>query len=209
MNTDVWMVTRSGKLFHPFKPVATEVSLYDIASALSEMPRYNGHGAPGYSVAQHAMLAAGIILRVCEERKIKYDCTPDELVLSALHHDSSEAYLPDAIRPYKHGLSFFLEEPNAAEDGVFGQYYEFKVVEDRILKVIFDKYKLPWPMLPAVKVVDDILLATEMAAFWPKQYAAGLFNFLTEQPIGALAVMADAESSRQAFTDVHLRRREA
>jgi uncharacterized protein len=67
-----------------------------------------------------------------------------QLALAGLLHDAGEAYVSDLPRPVK------------------GQMPQFDVIEDVIVKVVFDKYDLPFPLPPEVKRADDALLATEM-----------------------------------------------
>jgi|Deesub1362A_J573_1020465.scaffolds.fasta_scaffold06452_3 hypothetical protein len=66
---------------------------------------------------------------------------PPELQLAGLLHDAAEAYLADVARPAK-----------------------LKVIEDieeRILKTIFSKYGVPYPLPDEVKEADWIMVATE------------------------------------------------
>jgi len=66
---------------------------------------------------------------------------PDNLKLQGLLHDAAEAYLGDVIKPIK--------------------WDEFKKIEDRNLKVIFERFGVDWPLHPDVHVADLALLATE------------------------------------------------
>ncbi len=199
------MMTRSGRKFYPFDPKAKDISLFDIASGLASMTRYNGQAPVPYTVAQHAMLAATLVERIADDRGLEVDCDREKLLLAALHHDSAEAYLPDVIRPYKSTLNFYLEE---GDDG-FGQYFPFKVIEERIQKEIFRKWDLPWPIPEAVKVVDDVMLATELALFWPRQWKEGVFDTVTEEPLGVIQVLCDFDELRRSFSDMHLRHHRA
>jgi len=58
-----------------------------------------------------------------------------------LLHDAAEAYVGDAVRPMK--------------------TREMRAFEDTVLRVIVEKFGLPWPAPPEVKEVDDRMLATE------------------------------------------------
>ncbi len=64
-------------------------------------------------------------------------------MLGALMHDASEAYLADVARPVKHELPDFLR------------------AEERLEKVIAERFALPWPMSDSIKRADLILLRTE------------------------------------------------
>lgn len=58
-----------------------------------------------------------------------------------LMHDAAEAYVGDTVRPLKTKAH--------------------REVEERVLRVIAEKYGLRWPMPGEVKEVDDRMLATE------------------------------------------------
>lgn len=71
------------------------------------------------------------------------DAASDEHKLTALMHDASEAYLIDIPRPVKPLLV---------------GYYE---LEDKIMKVIAEKYCFAWPLPQEVKNLDTAILADE------------------------------------------------
>jgi hypothetical protein len=89
------MQTFSRKSFD-FDEREPEVCLEDIARALSLIPRFGGHTAYHYSVAQHSLLVAK---EVAARR-------PDEPGVYAygLLHDAHEAYVGDIITPLKEYL---------------------------------------------------------------------------------------------------------
>jgi len=68
--------------------IVEELDVYDIAHALSNICRFNGHCREFYSVAQHSVL-------------VSYHC---ENKLEGLMHDAPEAYLGDVIAPLKRVL---------------------------------------------------------------------------------------------------------
>lgn len=82
-----WIQTFSGGIFYPLAPRVEDVRLKDIAHHLSLKTRYCGAVRFHYSVAQHAYLLSHAV--------------PPELAYAALHHDDSEAYLPDVPSPVK------------------------------------------------------------------------------------------------------------
>lgn len=69
-------------------PSPNDISIYDVASALSNLCRFTGHVRSFYSVAQHSVLASR---------------TTDDPVfaLQLLLHDSPEAFLGDVSTPLK------------------------------------------------------------------------------------------------------------
>jgi len=88
-----WIQTYSGKKFYALDPQPEDITIEDIAHALSRMCRYAGHCDKFYSVAEHSVLVA-------EAADNK---------LWALLHDASEAYLVDIPRPFKGYLTNYYE----------------------------------------------------------------------------------------------------
>jgi len=82
--------TRSGKYFNFLEPREEDIEIEDIAHALSMLPRFGGHLAQYYSVAQHSV-------------ECYYLADPEDQ-LQALMHDASEAYLLDIPSPVKQHL---------------------------------------------------------------------------------------------------------
>lgn len=75
------MKTFTGKDIFPQDPESIELSIVDIAHALSFLCRYAGHTQEFYSVAQHCVHMSYLV--------------PEEYAYEALLHDASEAYLAD------------------------------------------------------------------------------------------------------------------
>lgn len=70
-------------------------------------------------------------------------CLPDEHALAGLLHDASEAYLCDIPSPVKKQIPGYAE------------------AEDRLMKVIAEKFGFPWPVPEVVKQVDRSALEEE------------------------------------------------
>jgi hypothetical protein len=81
------MTTASGHIINLLDPDPTEISIFDISSALSKMCRFGGNINCFYSVAQHSCLVAWL--------------AGPELAKIAMMHDAAEAYCGDVIRPLK------------------------------------------------------------------------------------------------------------
>lgn len=124
-----WMQTVSGVEFYPLDPRPQEIHIEDIAHSLSMLCRYGGHAHTFYSVAEHCVHVA--------------NAAPDELKLTALMHDASEAYLTDVIRPVKPFLSNYIS------------------FENRLMRAIADRFDFQWPMPPEVKRLDNAILVDE------------------------------------------------
>ena len=72
---------------------------------------------------------------------------PRELQPWALLHDAAEAYCGDMTRPLKALLP------------------EYKMIEKRVLRVIAEKFGLPWPEPPELKGYDDQILKIESTMY--------------------------------------------
>ena len=132
------MNTWTGRQFDPLHMQPSDVSLEDIAHALSLLCRGGGHLDRFYSVGQHCINCAG------EARARGWS---DRLVLACLLHDASEAYISDIIRPVKIHLDNYRE------------------IEDRIMAVILEAFGLH-DLTPeenaSWKQIDDDMLRGEL-----------------------------------------------
>jgi uncharacterized protein len=86
------ILTYTNTLFYPLAPQTAEVKIEDIAHALSQMCRANGHFKTFYSVAQHSINCA-------HEARVRG--LSGKTQLACLLHDASEAYISDITRPVK------------------------------------------------------------------------------------------------------------
>jgi len=130
-----WMQTFTGKQFWTLDPRPSEISIVDIAAALSKACRYAGHCLRFYSVAEHCVL-----MHDCAVSR-GYDA---RLCRAALLHDASEAYLTDIPRPIKPSLT------------------GYHAVEDRLMRVIAGQFDFDWPVPASIKHLDDAILIDEM-----------------------------------------------
>ena len=85
-----WILTASGKHFDLADPQPDMVDIRDIAQALSNEARFNGHTRSFYSVAQHSVSVSLIV--------------PPADALEGLLHDATEAYMKDIPLPLKRML---------------------------------------------------------------------------------------------------------
>lgn len=106
-----WIQVGDGGKFFPFNPRPEDVQIKDIAKALSYLCRFNGHTANFYSVAQHSLLCAELLLA---ERQ------PMRVALLGLLHDASEAYFGDVPTPIK----AYIPEINEIERRIETAVYE-------------------------------------------------------------------------------------
>lgn len=131
-----WIGTYTGKKFYPLDPRIEDIDILDIAHALSNVCRFTGHVNMFYSVAQHSVLAA------------RY--APGHLMLAALLHDASEAYLCDLSRPVKH-------DP---------EMHAYRAAEKRLMRVIEHKFNVVCDH-PTIHEIDTRLLLTEKRDLMP------------------------------------------
>ncbi len=98
MNT--WVVTYTGKKVDLLNLKPEDVSLIEVAHALSQKCRFSGHTDQFYSVAQHSVLLSWKV-------DVQY-------AMYALLHDVGETYLPDIPTPIKSRITGFraIEERN-------------------------------------------------------------------------------------------------
>lgn len=92
---DQWIGLLSGAQMNYNKPEESDVTLDDLASALSNICRFSGHLPCFYSVAQHLVNTSHIV--------------EDEFKFDALMHDTAEAFTNDLPTPLKWSLPIFKE----------------------------------------------------------------------------------------------------
>ena len=171
-----WIQTQSGTAFPMLSPVAEDVTWRDIAISLGRVCRFNGHTTAFYSVAQHSMLAVGVVREAFAGKgrlshlmtaagdaaddvkaaiaKARHDDeTHRRMLLATLLHDAHEAYIGDIATPVAQALELL-----AGCDHVGA----LKATIDRAIHAAAG---LPWP-LPAgwrtiIHAADLIALATE------------------------------------------------
>lgn len=106
------------------RPRMRDIDIRDIAHALSQLCRYNGHTAAFYSVAQHSVVVSHLA-----------DAHP----LWGLLHDAAEAYVGDMTAPWK-------------RCSAMGPLY--RQAERRFQRVICDRFDLSQREPPDVRDAD-------------------------------------------------------
>lgn len=132
--------TYSGGRFYVLNPRAEDVDLDDLAHALSNQCRFNGHTKEFYSVAQHSVMV---------EEALYLNTLGLMTRMHGLLHDAAEAYMGDVTRPIKAVIE-------SLAPGII------KGINDKIEAAILDRFDLP-PIHnhKAIKHADNIVLATE------------------------------------------------
>lgn len=126
------IVTYTGKRVWPFDLKPKDIDPLDIAAALSNICRYNGHVSGFISVAQHSCLV--------------HDYAPKELKKQALLHDATEAYCGDMVAPLKH----------------LDSLAEYREIEDNIWVVVAERFNLPQQLDEQVKELDVAIRSAEI-----------------------------------------------
>jgi hypothetical protein len=128
------LITYTGRSVRPLDLKPKDVDPRDIAHALANIARYNGHTDVRLSVAEHSVR--------CARRVPKGH--PDRPWL--LMHDASEYLLGDLVAPLKYlpEFAFYLD------------------LEDQVQAVICERFGLPAEEPEIVHEVDLAMRATEM-----------------------------------------------
>lgn len=131
--------TYTGKFVNVFDLRDIDISLVDIAHALSNICRFGGHSSQFLSVAEHSVRVS----RACsEDNKLK-----------GLLHDASEAYLMDIPRPLKYLPEFKF----------------YRLLEEEVQNKIFVVFGLSEGIPKEIHEWDDTLLEIEQCSFMGKQ----------------------------------------
>ncbi len=137
--------TYSGIFINPLDPQPASIRIDDIARGLSNVCRYAGQCRFHYSVAQHSIHIVEELERQGAER---------DVIVSALLHDASEAYLGDVPKPLK----------------VQPEYEAYRVCEKRLQDVIYARFFIPGEF-PIVKELDVNIWGNEVPVLFPGETA--------------------------------------
>ncbi len=97
MNHSPWMLTASGAKYYVggVGMAHNEYNPHDIAHALAQINRFNGHTKRPYSVAEHSL----VCMEIAQHLEL-----PPVVQLACLMHDAHEAYTGDCTSPVKHAV---------------------------------------------------------------------------------------------------------
>jgi 5'-deoxynucleotidase YfbR-like HD superfamily hydrolase len=164
---DQWISLLSGGKFNYNKPEESDVTLDDIASALSNVCRFSGHLPRFYSVAQHLVNASRIVSR--------------ENAFTALMHDTAEAFTNDLPTPLKWALPIFKELEIKIEDAMSKKFgfqfpYPDEIKEADTVMLMLEKYYVKecndhWPMYEKYSkaVVEPYRLLVDLDSWQPRR----------------------------------------
>lgn len=121
-----------------------ELPVREIARRLSNTCRFGGSVKKFYSTAQHSCVTADLTPRSVYGVKSE---------LWALLHDAPEAVLFDAIRPIKPLL--WIKNDS-------GDLERLDDVEVELLRIVAERFELPWPVPAEVWEADDVAADWEL-----------------------------------------------
>lgn len=140
-----WILSATGAEVDVRTPRVAHIRLADIAHALAQINRFNGHAIRPYSVAEHSLLVALIVGKALKGTA--------EAQLCALMHDAHEAYCGDMATPLKD------------EIGPDWRYVEARWAN--VTRTAFDLQDCWHQHAAIVKQADLIALATERRDLMP------------------------------------------
>jgi uncharacterized protein len=159
---DQWIRLLSGAQFNYNRPEESDVTLDDLASALSNICRFSGHLPCFYSVAQHLVNTSRIV--------------PAEHAFDALMHDTAEAFTNDLPTPLKWALPIFKElevkiETAMSQKFGFNYPYPAAVKEADTNMLILEKLHVKkddsvWPHYENI-VVDHLVDMVDLKPWQP------------------------------------------
>ena len=135
-----WLGTYTGKKFWPLNPNPEDVCLEDIAHALSNLCRFNGHSKEFYSVAEHCLNVEALLEGSGFNETMRFH---------GLLHDAAEAYICDIPRPFKKVL------------------LQYEYIEFDVMNAIYKHFGLDYQKwvfskeINEIKNADNYLLALE------------------------------------------------
>lgn len=169
-----WMQVFTGGRFWPLDPRPDEIHIEDVAHALAQVCRYQGHTSRFYSVAEHSLLMAG----AAAERGLG-----PEQQLQALMHDAAEAYICDVVRPVKLHITGYQD------------------AEARVEEVIRRRFGLlAAGKTPEVDELDRLILFDESTALL-RQWAAGGWAYMWAPGLGVDVVGLAPGAAEAAFLE--------
>lgn len=166
--------THSGIAFDLRNPSVEMIDLDDIAHALANICRYNGHSSRFYSVAEHcavgAMHMAGAHGRTVQR--------------AFLLHDAAEAYIGDICRPLKYILGS-----------------EIKDLESGIQKIVHQRFGIGIFPSNTLHVIDEAMLAYEVGQLVPEPLVGEWPDF-TDRPDIGVPLGLDPAAAKARFLGV-------
>lgn len=205
---DNFIALLSGAKMHYHYPEKSDVTIEDIASALSNNCRFSGHLPRFYSIAQHLVNTSRIV--------------PNSHAFTALMHDTAEAFTNDLPTPLKWEFPIFKELEARIESAMskrFGFEYpyppEIKLADTHML--ILEKFYVKedhsiWPAYEewTKGKVQHLLKKVDLESWQPRRakreflerYYELTNNYGIEQQAASPESQAKLPSARLARTPI-------
>jgi hypothetical protein len=134
--------TFSGVIFYPLDPREEDIFLMDVGHGLSNKARFTGHTRRFYSTAEHSTRVSWCL------RDMGFDLMTQYV---GLHHDDTDAYLPDVPTPLKR----------------LPEFQWFRDLEESMQELCYKRFGAIVTDYKPVKRADVILLLTEKRDLMP------------------------------------------
>lgn len=149
--------TFTGRIFYPLDARVSDICLTDVAHGLGNKARFTGHTRKFYSTGEHSVRVSWCL------RDMGFDLMTQYV---GLHHDDTDAYLPDVPTPLK----------------VLPEFAWFKELEHYLQDLCFTRFGCIVEDYKRVKRADVIMLLTEKRDLMPNKNGKWGMKF-NEEPI--------------------------
>ncbi len=154
-----FILTHSGVEFDFRHPTPEMINLRDIAHALSNIKRFNGHTNVNCSVALHSVILSHAV--------------PEEYAKQALLHGAHEAYIGDITKPLKQMLGPRVAELEICIDAAVSERFGVDMNHNSVVRLFdlrhlryekehfLETFGKPWPCLEgihALKVPEELAI---------------------------------------------------
>lgn len=116
------MTLSGGRCFDLANPDPDMIDVQDIATSLSRLCRFNGHGRIYYSVAEHSVLVSMLVAKAIDDTGCIDRALSLQIQLMALLHDAPEAYLGDTTRPMQGLMALKMDDFDEHYHQLHSQY---------------------------------------------------------------------------------------
>jgi hypothetical protein len=142
-----WILTASSKQIDFLNPDPNQITIEDIATGLSNQPRFAGQLPTFYSVAEHCIIMERLYVQHVDIVNTKKE-TITMVSRAILLHDATEAYMCDVPTPLKNLMDDYL------------------MIEARLDERIKKKFRISQrpDVVAKVKELDTVMLKNEALA---------------------------------------------
>lgn len=170
-----WLLTYSGRRVNPMAPTEDDICIEDMAHAMANINRFNGHPKTPINLACHSLWVSKL-------------CGEGVAGRQGLLHDGSEYLLGDVTKWLKHS------------DAMAG----YRVVEDYVQAVIYAAFDCPLKDLDIVKWADTLMVRVEGEYAWGPHWSnVEGYGPLTDEerlPVAGWRPL-DWQTAKHAFLD--------